>query len=80
MWCGRCFTDVSSRGLLSSVGLSSYETAAEAWCHQMGAAHLAELAEEDNLKSFGEALGSKGGAIRKFSERTSGASACQFVR
>ena len=28
----------------------------------MGAAHLTELAEEDNLKSFGEALGSKGQA------------------
>ncbi|CAE7515799.1 unnamed protein product [Symbiodinium sp. KB8] len=49
--------------LLSSVGLSSYETAAEAWCHQMGAAHLTELAEEDNLKSFGEALGSKGQVV-----------------
>ncbi|CAE7647921.1 unnamed protein product [Symbiodinium necroappetens] len=59
--------------LLSSVGLSSYETAAEAWCHQMGAAHLTELAEEDNLKSFGEALGSKGGFSDSAQKRLSNA-------
>ena len=52
-----------------SVGLSSYATAAEAWCHQMGAAHLAELAEEENLKSFGEALGSKGKHAQKPTEK-----------
>ncbi|CAJ1339631.1 unnamed protein product, partial [Effrenium voratum] len=60
--------------LLSSVGLSSYEVAAEAWCNQMGAAHLAELAEDEaTLKSFGEALGSKGGLSDAAQRRLSNA-------
>eukprot|EP00931_Biecheleriopsis_adriatica_P089631 TRINITY_DN63721_c0_g1_i1.p1 TRINITY_DN63721_c0_g1~~TRINITY_DN63721_c0_g1_i1.p1 ORF type:complete len:202 (-),score=29.95 TRINITY_DN63721_c0_g1_i1:51-614(-) len=48
--------------LLCSIGLSSYSTAAEAWCSEMGAAFLWELAEDEAvMEDFGAALRRAGG-------------------
>jgi hypothetical protein len=49
---------------LSEAGLSSYEAAADAWCREVGAAFLEELAGEEELEAFCAALSlSSSGAV-----------------
>jgi hypothetical protein len=47
---------VGLHAALAKAGLSSYEAAADAWCREVGAAFLEELAGEEELEGFCAAL------------------------
>jgi len=57
------------RAVLWNTGLSGYCGLVEAWCREMGASFLAELAGEDEVEALEEELCGKGGAPAALCQR-----------